>query len=87
MSLKSGPTKQFTNLPEFDACQITTSKMLLSKTGRSEAFEDQSANVDIGLKRARELLLISREIVRATSHRYKCAALPQPVHFCRHFAD
>ena len=76
MSLKSGPTKQFTNLPEFDACQITTSKMLLPKTGkseairfktdsvnRSEAFEDQSANVDIGLKRARELLLIIREIV------------------------
>ena len=63
MSLKSGPTKQFTNLPEFDTCQITTSKMLLPKTGksealtfktdsvnRSEAFQDQSANVDIELK-------------------------------------
>jgi hypothetical protein len=66
MLLKSGPTKQFTNLPEFDACQITTSKMLLPKAGKSEAirfktysvnrlevFENQSAKVDIGLKRAK----------------------------------
>ncbi len=30
---------------------------------RSESFKDQSADVDIGLERARELLLISREIV------------------------
>ena len=66
MLLKSGPTKQFTNLPEFDACQITTSKMLLPKAGKSkairfktdsvnrlEAFENQSAKVDIGLKRGK----------------------------------
>ena len=38
MSLKSGPTKQFTNLPEFDACQITTSKILLPKTGKSGSY-------------------------------------------------
>jgi hypothetical protein len=49
---------------------------LIAKTGKSEAirfktdsvnrsefFKDQSANVDIGLKRVRELLLISREIL------------------------
>jgi len=42
------------------------SEVIRFKTGsvnRSESFKDQSADVDIGLKRAKELLLISREIV------------------------
>ena len=31
MSLKLGPIKQSTNLPEFEACQNPESKMLLQK--------------------------------------------------------